>query len=244
MQSDQPAPALTVLQPKTREQAAYDALREAIVGGRWAPGTPLVGSRLAEELGVSRITIANALKRLAGEGFVRSTPHKGAEVAPLDPADVREIYLMRAALEALSAREAARHVSAGDLADLDRRNQEIDALARSGADIREVRAVDRQFHEQLRAISQMPSLARTLLNLADQCEGYRARLLDQASLVRPSGDRHARLLDALRARDGERAAVAMHVHIVEGLEALLDVIDNQPGRLAGEIGSTSGANLA
>ncbi len=228
MQSKSGTPAFEMLQSKTREQAAYDVLREAIVAGRWASESPLVGSRLAEELGVSRITIANALKRLAGEGFVRSTPHKGAEVAPLEPAAVREIYLMRAALEALSAREAASRVSADDLADLERRNEEIDAMAKAGADIRDIRSLDRQFHERLRAISDMPLLARTLVNLADQCEGYRARLLDQASLVRPTGDRHGPVLESLRTKDGEAAAVAMRLHIVEGLEALLGLIDNQP----------------
>lgn len=244
MQSESPDPVFSTLQSKTREQATYDVLREAIVAGRWAPESPLVGSRLAEELGVSRITIANALKRLAGEGFIRSTPHKGAEVAPLDPAAVREIYLMRAALEALSAREAARCVTSDDLAELDQWNREIDALARSGADIREVRALDRQFHERLRVVSAMPLLARTLLNLADQCEGYRARLLDQAALVRPTGDRHRAVLDALRERDGEAAAVAMHIHIVEGLEALIGVIDNQPGQPAGKIDSKNVATPA
>ncbi len=215
---------MPAVQVKTREQATYEVLRQAIVAGRWAPGTSLVGSRLADELGVSRITIANALKRLAGEGFVETVPHKGAVVARLDPVVVREIYLMRAALEALAAREAATRVEAADLARLHARNAAIAAADTSGADMREVRQLDREFHEELRSLSGMPTLARTLLNLADQCEGYRARLLDTTALVRPSGQRHAGLLDALTRHDGEAAGAAMQAHIIEGLDVLLRVI--------------------
>ncbi|HEV2528768.1 MAG TPA: GntR family transcriptional regulator [Thermomicrobiales bacterium] len=218
---------LPSVQAKTREQATYEVLRQAIVAGRWAPGTSLVGSRLADEIGVSRITIANALKRLAGEGFVETTPHKGAVVARLDPAVVREIYLMRAALEALAASEAATRMDHSDLERLHARNAAIAAADASGADMREVRQLDREFHEELRSLSGMPTLARTLLNLADQCEGYRARLLDTTSLVRPSEQRHARLLDALACHDGELAGAAMQAHISEGLDVLLQVIGAQ-----------------
>lgn len=206
---------------RTREQAAYEALRSAIVAGRWAPGTPLVGSRLADELGVSRITVANALKRLSAEGFVRSTPHKGAEVAPLDPAAVREIYLMRAELEALAAREAVRHVTQRDLDELTEINEELRRLSLESADIRDLRACDWRFHDRLRGISRMPLLVTTLKNYADRCEGYRARVLDTRPLVVPGPERHLAILEALAARDAERANAAMHRHVIEGLEAIL-----------------------
>ena len=96
---------------KTREQAAYESLRQAIIQGRWGPDEPLVVSRIASDLGVSRITISSALKRLAGEGFVSLRPHKEAVVARLDPGGVREIYAMRAQLEELGAREAAERIT-------------------------------------------------------------------------------------------------------------------------------------
>ena len=210
-----------VIETKTREQAAYDALREAILAGRWAPGEPLVGSRIADELQVSRITVANALKRLSGEGFVRLTPHKGAEVARLNPAEVREIYLMRAELEALAVREAVRWLSAHDLVAMTRINDEIGALHDQAADVAELRRVDRRFHARLRQVARMPLLAQTLQDLADQCEAYRVRLLDPHPIVVPSPERHAPLLAAVAARDGPRAAEAMRQHIFSGMGAVL-----------------------
>lgn len=214
-----------VIETKTREQATYDALREAILAGRWAPGEPLVGSRIADELQVSRITVANALKRLSGEGFVRLTPHKGAEVARLNPGEVREIYLMRAELEALAAREAVRWLAPHDLDAVKTIDDEIRALRDQGADVAELRRVDRRFHAQLRQVARMPLLAQTLQDLADQCEAYRVRLLDPHPIVVPSPERHRSLLDAVAARDGPASAEAMRLHIFSGMGAVLQHLE-------------------
>ncbi len=218
---------------KTREQATYEALRGAIIEGRWGPGEPLVGSRIADQLRVSRITVANALKRLSGEGFVQLTPHKGAVVARLDPYDVREVYLMRAELEGLAVREAARWITPDDLAELHALNMEIGRLRVRNADIREVRQVDLAFHRRLREVAQMPLLAQTLQNLADQCEGYRARLLDQRPRMVPSPERHAPLLGALQAREGPTAGECMREHVFGGMHAVLANLETDEGPLRG-----------
>ncbi len=211
---------------KTREEATYEVLRRAIVEGRWGQGEPLIGSRLSDELGVSRITVANALKRLSAEGFVTLTPHKEATVARLDPAQVREIYLMRTELEALAIREATRNVTLADLADLHARNDEIGRRHDAGAPIAELRALDWAFHHRLRTISGMPVLSQTLKNLADQCEGYRARLLDERPLIVPSAERHAAILTALEARDAPGASSAMREHVIGGMRAVIATIDD------------------
>jgi DNA-binding GntR family transcriptional regulator len=210
---------------KTREQAAYEALRSAITQGRWAEGEPLVGSRIAEELGVSRITVANAFKRLSAEGFITLVPHKEAIVAHLDPADIRQIYLMRAELEALSARESAANVTDTDLAELRAINDRLSRVeAGPDPDIRELRGVDIEFHRRLRRISRMPLLIATLDNLADQGEGYRARLLDTRFLVVPTTNRHLPIISALEQHDPDAAAAAMHLHVQEGLDAFMELL--------------------
>lgn len=222
--------AIGLAEFKTREQAAYEALRRAIIDGRLGPGAPLVVSRLATDLGVSRITVANALKRLAGEGFVRLTPHKEAAITPLEPEDIREIYLMRAALEELAAREAVPRLTPTDLLDLHRLNEEIGRRKdRPSLDIRAVRAADLDFHRRLRDIAGMAFLSRTLLNLADRCESYRARTLDERQLVVPGPERHTRILSALAARDGPDAGDAMRQHVLDGMEAVLDVLARPEG---------------
>ncbi len=222
----QPATRLTV-DLKTREEATYEVLRRAIVEGRWGQGEPLVGSRLSDELGVSRITVANALKRLSAEGFVQLTPHKEAIVAHLDPAQVREIYLMRTELEALAIREATLRMTPTDLKNLHAMNDEIGRRHDAEASIAELRTLDWAFHHRLRIVSGMPLLSQTLKNLADQCEGYRARLLDERPLIVPSSERHAAILSALEARDATAASTAMREHVLGGMRAVIATIDDE-----------------
>ena len=213
---------------KTREQAAYEALRSAITQGRFAEGQPLVGSRIATELGVSRITVANAFKRLSAEGFIKLVPHKEAIVAPLDRQDIRQIYLMRAELEALSARESATRVTAADIDELRRINRDLEsAESVTEPDMRQLRGIDIGFHRYLRRISGMPMLISTLDNLADQGEGYRARLLDTRFLVIPTAVRHEPIIASLENRDPERAAEAMREHVFQGLDAFMELLDRE-----------------
>jgi DNA-binding GntR family transcriptional regulator len=215
---------------KTREQAAYEALRSAITQGRWADGEPLVGSRIATELGVSRITVANAFKRLSAEGFIKLVPHKEAIVAPLDRNDIRQIYLMRAELEALSAREGAVRVTPADLDELNAINDELGSLETAAEpDMRLLRGVDIQFHRRLRRLSGMPMLTSTLDNLADQGEGYRARLLDTRYLVIPTAERHEPIIAAFATHDPDRAADAMRTHVYQGLDAFMELLGANDG---------------
>lgn len=207
---------------KTREQATYESIRRAIIEGQLGQGERLVVSRIANDIGVSRITVANALKRLAGEGFVHLTPHKEGMIVPLDARAVREIYLMRAELEALSARESATRVSPADIQALRVLNDELYRLpAESEADMRELRRVDFEFHRRMRAIASMSLLAKTLENLADRCEAYRARLLDHHLVYIPAAERHEPILSALERNDAEGVGPLMRQHVLEGMTAVL-----------------------
>lgn len=212
---------------KTREQAAYEAIRRAIIHGRWGPDESLVISKIAAELGVSRITVSNAIKRLAGEGFVGLTPHKEAVVSRLDPDGVREIYLMRAELEALAGREAALRITPEGVAEARRLNAVVrERRAGLPEGIQALREADRAFHRDVRGAAAMPRLDELLENLADQCEYCRSRLLDPALLAAPDPDAHDVLLDALAAHDGEAASHVMREHIVAGMRTVLAALEH------------------
>lgn len=216
------SPSMVAVEFKTREQATYESIRRSIIEGRLGQGERLVVSRIALDLGVSRITVANAMKRLSGEGFVHLTPHKEGMVAPLEADGVREIYLMRAELEALSARESAPRVTASDLQHLRDLNTELAGLASEAEpDVRALRRVDLEFHRRMRAFSGMPLLAKTLEDLADRCEAYRARLLDQHLVYAPTAERHEPVLAALERNDADAAGSLMRRHVLEGMTVVL-----------------------
>lgn len=211
---------------KTREQAAYEVLRRAITAGRWRPGESVVASRVALDLGISRIPVASAIKRLAGEGFLQVRPHKEAVIAPLDSADIREIYRMRAALEALALHEAASRVAPPDVDEVRALNMELRRVGDLGqATMAEIRAIDRAFHRRMRDIAGMPRLSHTLENLADQCEYYRACLLDQSHLAAPTPERHEPLIAALETRSVRELESLIEKHVLAGMRLILAAME-------------------
>lgn len=174
---------------------------------------------------MSRIPVGNAVKRLASDGFVQIRPHQEATVAPLDAADIREIYLMRASLEVLAITESIGRVTPTDIVDLRAINEELRrAVGSPGGAMAEIRAIDGAFHARMREIAGMPQLAQTLQGLADRCEYYRASLLDQSQLAAPSADRHEPLIHALETHDREHGARLQKTHILEGMNVVLSVL--------------------
>ncbi|MGF6531756.1 MULTISPECIES: GntR family transcriptional regulator [Paraburkholderia] len=82
-------------------------IRDAIVSGRFAPGTRLIESRLTDQLNVSRHPVREALKRLSREGFVEVRPNRGAIVAEINPENILEVYAIRSALGTIALRALA-----------------------------------------------------------------------------------------------------------------------------------------
>lgn len=96
--------------PAGRSQAVYEQLRELIISGSLAPGSPIIERPFAERLGVSRGSLRDALRRLEHEGFVSTTAagvYSRAVVTPLTVADMDDIYTLIAALNGAGARKAA-----------------------------------------------------------------------------------------------------------------------------------------
>ncbi len=87
--------------------AAYAAIREAILAGQLKPGERLVEAELAQQLGISRAPVREAIRQLESEGLVVGLPHRGAFVVRLSPQDLWEIYTLRAAVEGLAVRLVA-----------------------------------------------------------------------------------------------------------------------------------------
>ena len=93
--------------PNSIREAAYKHLRDAILSGLLAPGKRVSEPAIAEQLGLSRTPIREALQYLAKEGLVEMVPNKGARVRQLALKEIKEVYQVRAFLEAEGARLAA-----------------------------------------------------------------------------------------------------------------------------------------
>ncbi len=193
-------------------------LREAILSGRLAPGERISDVHVAAEMGVSRAPVREALRQLAARGLVHEEPRRGAFVARLSRARVREVYDCRRALEGL----AARRLSAAD-----RREAHVERLAAIVADMDAASdplvaaETDHRFHVTLCELTGNGWLQRLYAQLADQSRMMQA--LD--SVAHADADRrelvmlHAPIVDAIASGDpaaGEEAVVA-HIDLSERL---------------------------
>src|SRR4051794_28645655 len=143
--------------PSSARAQAYDRLREAIVTLRLKPGERIADGRLAQELGVSRTPVREAILQLADEGLVDVVPQHGTFVAPISLEAVREAQFVREALEVAALREVVERITDAELAELD---ASLTAQAEAEGDPARFYALDEAFHRRLMEISSFPGVWR------------------------------------------------------------------------------------
>ena len=133
----------------TIQQAVADAVRTRIIAGQLSAGTRIDQDALAAEFSVSRMPVREALRQLGAEGFVTIVPHRGAIVTALSPAEVEEIYEIRASLEGVAARHASLRLTADDL---DALRKILDTM-RNESQIDRWVALNAEFHNAIKRAS-------------------------------------------------------------------------------------------
>lgn len=187
-----------------------DEVRRLIITGELAPGSRLVEDRLAEQLGVSRNPVREALQVLAGEGFVEVLPRRGAVVAQVTAEHAGDLFDIRMALEPLAARLAARRASPAALASL----EGVLARSREATDQGELDVLaecNSAFHQLVVEASGNAYLALLMAPMARRIQWvFRTSAADRAP---HSWQEHEGLLHALQAGDEEHAAALAAAHV-------------------------------
>jgi DNA-binding GntR family transcriptional regulator len=191
-------------QPTVRE-VAYRRLRQLIVDGTLAPGERIFENELAEELGISRTPLREALRQLETEGLVQFSARRGAVVAGLSAAEMREEFQIRASLEGLAIRLAGPRLTAEDLKQLRRELDHMTAALGRG-DRAAFREHHRLFHTTIFDATQAPRLIRMLSNLLESGERYEQLELAHDALHADELGHHARLLVQLEGGEASDAA--------------------------------------
>lgn len=207
------------LDNRTLSEQVRERLREDILTGELAPGTVLSEVALARSFGVSRGPIREALGRLGSDGLVTITPRRGAIVTELTRDEFLEAYQVREALETFAIRLAVPRLSEPDLARLRELHEEMVEHAHRG----EVNAffdANRAFHDALVTSSGNQKLHETYRLLIDQMGRYLARSLVLRGSLEKSVAEHSAILEAVEARDAERAArlLADHIEVPQRVE--------------------------
>ena len=209
--------------PGTRAAAVGAELRRLILSGELPLGTKLRQVEISERFGVSTTPVREAFTTLAREGLVQQDAHRGVKVILPSQDDLRENYEIRILLEPTAARHAATLISEPELEELERQaarmknaSGDLDPVADAA-----VRAdANREFHRIIYDAAGRPRMAELIEQLRNSADvfillgiarpplGYRKRTARE----------HAAILQALRARDGERAAIEVRKHLEKSLE--------------------------
>ena len=203
-------------------QRVCEAIVSEIVAGRLPSGTRLIQDELARALGVSRQPVQQALLLLRNQGLAREASGRGLIVAPLEAADVRDLYQMRGAMEALAGRLAA----ANGGARLAREGGELLARGRAAlqrGSIEDQIAADIDFHVMLARASGNALLDETMAPHWAKFRRIMAEVLsegDQRS--RRVWDEHAAILEAVVAGDGALAESLCRQHLAKASRQVED----------------------
>jgi DNA-binding GntR family transcriptional regulator len=214
---ERPLLGRTILRDQLR-----DVLLERIISGHYAPGSRLVETRIAEELGVSQAPVREALRDLEQLRLVVHESFRGCSVRALSAADLLEAYPVRSALEGLAARLAAERIEDEDLATLERL---IDDMRRAGAE-RDPSAetlADADFHATIVRAANNEVLRHQWEQLLPHARTFIALTLP-ASANGDLADRHLPILQALSRQDPDLAEAAMHAHLADVAERMRALI--------------------
>jgi DNA-binding GntR family transcriptional regulator len=207
-----PSPARSPLREDIRQ-----TVLERILSGELPPGSRITESRLATELGVSRTPLREALFNLESEGFVRSDLARGFSVAPLSVREVRESYPILQTLESLALRSIGALAEAA-APELRKINKELGAVAGDSA---RGQLLDHQWHDALLAACPNRRLLDLIARLKETVSRYERLYMRDATLVAASVAQHLRVIEALEARDLDRAVRELEENWRFALETLL-----------------------
>ena len=190
----------------------FKTLREAIITGDLQPGERLMEIKLANELGVSRTPVREAIRKLELEGLVIMTARKGAEVAPINEKDLREVLEIRKALESLACALACKNIKDINIRKLKAVNAEI-SKAIEADNIELITKKDVEFHEMINTLTDNNRLIQMLHQLKEHIFRYRFEYIKEMKNKQVIVDEHNRIIDALSERDPEKASKELEQHI-------------------------------
>jgi DNA-binding GntR family transcriptional regulator len=196
-----------------------DRLLQWILEGELPPGSRIIETRVARQLGTSQAPVREALRDLATLGLVEMLPYRGARVREPAPEELVEAMELRGELEAIAARDAARVIDEELLAPMRRLLDEMRASAARG-DAHAQAVQNSQFHTCVINASGNRTLQRLWSMLEPFARTYLTATVPGADL-HWLAERHVAILSALESRDPERAAAAMRAHAREAEHQVL-----------------------
>ena len=209
----------------SRVDEAYGVIRRRILDNVYPPGHQVLEGALADELGLSRTPVREALIRLANEGLVEVIPRHGMRVLPVSPGDMREIYVVLTALESAAMELLARRrPSDAELRPLVEATRDM-TRALKADDLDAWAAADERFHQGLVELAGNRTLMDAVARLGDRA--HRARMFTLRLRPKPANStrEHMAMLDRIRAGDDKGAVEVNRAHRERATQELLAIFE-------------------
>ncbi|MBL3688199.1 GntR family transcriptional regulator [Leucobacter zeae] len=215
--------AFTPIRSESTPALVARKLRDIISRGYFRPGQQLPEVALAQQFGVSRSVLREAMQRLTQEGLLESRPNRGVFVAVFGPAEVSDIYAARLAVErAACLRVIGSGASAETVAaNLDALTDALESRASGGAGEEEVAWSDIEFHEHLVAAAASPRLNRMHATLATESRMCVAAFENQVYPVAERITAHRAIAGAIRMNDADELHRVLAEHMDVAVQAIV-----------------------
>lgn len=217
----------TIAPSATAEEEAYRHVLSGIRTGRFKAGQRLIPEEIAGEIGMSRMPVREAFRRLATEGLVVIRPNRGCVVAGLTVDEIFEVFEMRSVLEGLAVRLAMPRLDADAFSELDRLLARMERCGREGEDWV---TRHREFHEFLCSFSRRPKLIRQIASLHVTIEPYLRIWFHHAEKPLSAEEEHRAIIEALHGGDIAKAERIMAEHILTTAPTLTAFAIDAPDR--------------
>lgn len=206
---------------KPLRDVVFENLREAIVEGRLKPGQRLMEVQLAEQLGVSRTPVREAIRKLELEGLVVMLPRKGAYVANMSLKDIIDVLEIRASLEGLGASLAAERISESDLKKVYKISEEFEQST-IDSDIETLLRKDVEFHECIFKATNNKKLHQVINSLWEQVYRFRVTYISDYDASISIVEEHKLIIDAIAKGDSELAKKYATEHIEKAEQFMIE----------------------
>jgi DNA-binding GntR family transcriptional regulator len=205
---------------------AATALRASILSGEIRAGARIRIQDLEDRLGISRIPIREALRRLEAEGLVKTTPHRSTVAAPLSLTELWDVYDVREALEIRAAKRSVARLKPEQLEAANQARIEAAAAVHEGDRPRFFEA-NHRFHQLLREPGSNATMEHVIQQLLQTADRYTNLALDVAEVANIAGIQHQRIYEAYVARDWPtvKKETLAHLHITRN--AVLEALHSQ-----------------
>lgn len=198
-----------------------DRILQLILEGELKPGDRVVETRIARELGVSQSPVREAIRDLAGAGFLEIEPYRGARIRQFTREGFLDDMEIRGELEAIAAQRAATRITSTQIERLKSLVAEMHAMGEAG-DPHGQAMKNTEFHRTVVEAAGSDALERVWSMLEPFARTYVTAMVPGADLVW-LGDRHSAIVEALQTGDPERAAAVMRQHASEARDLLAEV---------------------